>query len=198
MRRAQVIIGALVLGSSLLASPASAASADRAPAEGREHCVVTVAPLGNLPAEPVRAPRCFATFAEAIADATEGRVVLPDDATTVDQETLNSDLGGNGVETVSATVIGIEYQHKYFGGWSYVIQSTKPQGCYGYSYRVPSLPTNRNNQISSARTYAWCKSSHFSGTNMTGSRYLCGCSQMGVMNDQTSSIYFSATGYRGG
>jgi hypothetical protein len=195
MRRAHVIVGALVLGSSLLASPASAAPAERGPAEVLRHCVVTVAPVENASGKPLPAPRCFATFAEAIWEATEGRVQLPADATTVDQETLDMGLGGNGFETVSATVIGIEYQHRDYYGWSYVIQSTKVQGCAGYSYRVPTLPANRNNEISSAKAFASCKSSHFSGTNMTGSRYLCVCAQMGTMNDQTSSIFFSRTGY---
>jgi hypothetical protein len=143
---------------------------------------------------PMPAPRCFATFAEAIAEATNGLVQLPTDARTVDQQTLDG-IGPNGLETTTGSVIGIEYQHKNFGGWSYIIQSTNSHGCNGYTYLVPSLPSSRNNQISSARSYTGCKSNHYSGAYLTGSRWLCGCSQMGFMNDQTSSIYFSSTGY---
>lgn len=100
------------------------------------------------------------------------------------------------LDSVEATVIGIEYETSGFGGWSYLIQSTSPEGCKtGYTYKVPTLPANRDNKISSARSYTGCKSRHFSGTNMTGSTYLCGCSQMGAMNDQTSSIRFSSSGY---
>jgi len=195
MGRAQVVFAVLLLGT-WVAGPASAAAVGSTPSDALPHCVVTAVEVGS-PA-PAAAPRCYATFADAIAAATNGRVRLPADAQTVDQRTLDdkTGIGSNGLQTGSSIVIGIEYQHKDFGGWSYVIQSTNGRGCYGYSYRVPSLPSNRNNEISSARSYGGCKSGHYSGTNMTGSRYLCGCSQMGAMNDQTSSILFSATGYR--
>lgn len=189
MRRAQMVLGVLFLCIGV-ATPAWAAPIDQTPST-RPHCVVTAVDANTDSTLPNL--RCFPTFAEAIAVATDGRVVLPPDAQTVDQNTLNAGLGQN---SLSAIVIGIEYENKNFGGWSYVIQSTNSRGCNGYSYRINTLPSGRNNEISSARTYAGCKSSHYSGTYMTGSRYLCGCSQMGTMNDQTSSIYFSATGYR--
>jgi hypothetical protein len=178
-----------------LAAPAWAAdpSASQAPSSAKPHCVVTAVEVNR--AAPVAGPRCFATFAEAVFEATDGRVSLPAGARELDQRTLDA---ANRVNATSATVIGIEYENKYFLGWSYVIQSTNSRGCAGYSYRVPTLPSNRDNEISSARTYSGCRSSHYSGTNFTGSRYLCGCSQMGTMNDQTSSIFFSATGYRAG
>jgi len=196
MRRTLVFLAVVVVGSGL-AAPAWAGdtSADQAPSSAAPHCVVTAVDANQ--SAPVAAPRCFATFAEAVFEATDGRVMLPPDARVLRQRTLNAaykfDLRPN---ATSATVIGIEYENKYFGGWSYVIQSTNSRGCQGYSYRVPTLPSNRDNQISSARTYSGCKSSHYSGTYFTGSRYLCGCSQMGTMNDKTSSIFFSATGAR--
>lgn len=200
MRRAQFLLAVLVVVSGL-AGPARAESgsiADGDPPENTvlAHCVVTavqvgvVSPASNAPA------RCFATFAEAIAEATNGAVMLPPDADTLEQEMLDVGYPPMPGGSLTATVIGIEYEHKYFGGWTYVIQSTNVRGCNGYNYRVPSLPSARNNEISSAKTYAGCKSSHFSGSNLTGARYLCGCAQMGSMNDQTSSIFFSATGYR--
>ena len=177
------------------ASPAWAVPpADLDPVETLPHCVVTAVEVGNDAALP--APRCFETFAEAIAEATDGRVLLPKDAQSVDQDTLDDGIDPDGLESSLATVIGIEYEHKSFGGWSYVIQSTNSRGCVGYSYRVSTLPGSRNNAISSARTYGGCRSAHYSGTYFTGSRYLCGCAQMGTMNDKTSSIFFSATGYQ--
>jgi hypothetical protein len=193
VRRAQIVLAVLVIGVGLGTAPAMAASVKPGSQVSAElpHCVVSAMEVNK--AGPVAAPRCFRTFAAAVAAATNGRVKLPPDATTVDEATLNS--GPESPNSTSATVIGIEYEHKYFAGWSYIIQSTNQHGCYGYSYRIPSLPSNRNNEISSALTYNGCKSSHYSGTNLTGSRYLCGCSQMGSMNDQTSSIFFSRTGY---
>ena len=190
------MLGVLVLGTGV-AAPAWAAPADQAPTDDLPHCVVTAVEVSDRDAGPVPPAECFATFAEAIAAATGGRVRLAADARTVDQTTLDAaaPMFAPGSIEPSATIIGIEYEHKNFGGWSYVIQSTNWRGCAGYSYRISSLPSGRNNEISSARTYASCKSNHYSGTNLTGSRYLCGCSQMGAMNDQTSSIFFSSTGF---
>lgn len=193
MRRALVFLAVLAFGTGHVA-PAVADADARVSVESRPHCILT-AVSDNDPGRPVPAPRCYATFAESVAAATNGRVVLPANATTVTQEQLDSGGLGNDLETTSATVLGIEYDTKDFKGWSYLIQTTNPRGCYGYSYKVSTLPSNRDNKISAARTYNGCKSSHYSERYLVGSRYLCGCSQMGTMSDKTSSIYFSSTGY---
>lgn len=148
---------------------------------------------------PVPGPRCFPTFAEAVAEATNGAVRLPANARTLEQSDL--DAGRTLAQPASnmATVIGIEYENSQFGqtgGWSFVIQSTNSRGCAGYSYRLSSLPSSRDNAISSAKSYSGCRSAHFSGINLSGSKYLCSCTSMGTMNNRTSSIKFSSSGTR--
>jgi len=150
--------------------------------------VITAQPMDV--AGPLPAPRCFRTFADAIADATSGTVRLDEDAHTLSRSELRL-----GRAWRTSTVLGIEYDKASYGGWSYVIQGAGDSGCrLGARYKVPTLPGTRNNAISSARAFGGCKSRHFSGPNLTGTSHLCSCASMGLMDNQTSSIRFTSTG----
>ena len=148
-----------VCGLALAAMAAPATAAPASPSADRPHCVLTAQDIRVD--RPAAPVRCFATFAESL------------EAVTVS----------------GATVIGIEYDGKRFGGWSYVIQSSA--SCSdGATLGIPLLPGRANNQIDSARTYAGCQATHWSKANYQGDQIVCGCSTMPGMSNRTTSILF--------
>ncbi len=208
------IAGAAMLtpaGTAFAAAPAANDSAAGAP--GPSSCVIKLVganasdAAGMAAADRANAaatPRCFDTFAEGIAYATGGRVSLPASATTVSEARLAAPGVGafrKGAAAVTpeaaaaSTVIGIEYKDANFGGSSWIVSVSA--GCAGgRAYSYSSLaPYGWNNTIGSARTYASCKSAHYQYDNFTGPNILCGCAAMGALNDLSSSIRWSESGY---
>lgn len=157
------------------------------------YCVVHAVAAGAQTRESANRPACFGSFADAISFATDRTVRLPSGASDLTQADLDA---GRAVSNTASTVIGIEYENTNFGGTQWII--AQASGCNDGGAEVwlrsDLTGTAMNNEVSSARTYAGCKSRHFDLPNFGGSSYLCGCSQMSSMNDRTTSIRWSATG----
>ncbi len=160
------------------------------------HCIATTVatPRGQAVPTDVAPPavQCFATFADAMSAATQGRVRLPASATpaTVDDRTLN----GGAQASSSDFVIGIEYVDINDGGASIIFHSDTT--CDGFNHGVPDLRFfGWNDQISSALAFSDCNNSfHYENINFGGAMVNCGsgCTSLGpVMNDQTSSILWT-------
>lgn len=162
----------------------------------QSHCIATTVatPRGQAMRTDVAAPvvQCFATFSDAMAAATGGRVRLPAAATpaTVDRRTLNS-----GAQPSSSDfVIAIEYADFDFGGASTIFHSSTT--CNDSNHAVPDLRFfGWNDRISSALAFSGCNNSfHYENVNFSGAVIDCGtgCSNIGAaMNDQTSSILWT-------
>lgn len=195
MGRSRIIAAAAALTVTVvLTTPATATAAahDEAQQQGDRHCVAHAVPADKVDLAQPAPPTCFASFAAAIRFATDGTVRLPASATMVTQAQLDA---GRATDRMASTVIGIEYEDTNFGGDDWIVSVAS--GCTdGGTERWTSVLTGTSwdNRISSARTYAGCKSRHYENSNFTGSQYLCGCSQMSVMSDRTSAILWSSSG----
>ncbi|RKG54202.1 hypothetical protein D7X30_29940 [Corallococcus sp. AB011P] len=169
--------------------------------QAAQHCVMNVMPF--TPGEPlpasdtVPAPKCFTSFPEAISFATGGTVRLP--ATANPKDLKESDLKSVHQAAPNEIVIGIEYEDRWtasaYSGNSIVFVSTYG-GCG--SLFVPSMPAGWNDIISSSRSFAGCNHSyHYQNDNgpATGPNPSIdcggGCTGMGVMDNQTSSIFWT-------
>ena len=162
---------------------------DAGQAAGGRHCIVQISPL--LPgqaASTVSAPRCFSTFAEAIAAVSGGTVRLPSAVTprTLTQRMLRP-------ERAAATVVlSIDYRDSGFGGTSLTWYDSGTAGCAANTYSASSMPSGWNDQVSSSQRYDSCTHNpHYEHVNFGGAIYPCTCSSMGVMNDKTSSEKWS-------
>ncbi|ATB39493.1 hypothetical protein CYFUS_004937 [Cystobacter fuscus] len=165
---------------------------DAAPAQA-QHCVMEAVAFKPEEAPPSDLPPakqdCFASFAEAIAFATNGAVQLPP-TVTPDQltpELLETDA------TPTQNVIAVEYQHSNYGGASLIFYNAST--CAQSNMFVSSMPSGWNDIISSALAFAGCNNSyHYEHVNYLGSVVNCGtaCPYIGdAMNDRTSSIYWT-------
>lgn len=193
-----VMLGAAMTTTMVLTSLAPAAVAGEAgqapaPSAGRA-CVMRAVAAGTSEVARAVAPVCFESFAAAISFATDGTVRLPSTATDLTQADLDA---GRRTGRVASTVIGMEYENSDFGGTTWII--SQANGCTDGGaevwLRADLTGDPMNNVISSAKTFAGCKSRHFDLANFGGSSYLCGCSQMSTMSDKTTSIRWSATGF---
>lgn len=131
--------------------------------------------------------RCFGSFAESIAYATKGKVKLTADAepATLTKEEMAS--------LASSNVVGIEFWDSNFEGSSLTFSSELTCNDVSYFY-VGNLKISIpawNDQISSSWTFAGCNHSyHYEHAWEGGAVLDCGtgCSNMGVMNDRSSSL----------
>lgn len=172
---------------------------------GSKHCVSHVEPLQpGQKASAVQDRGCFDNFADALAVATGGRVRLPKDfrADDVTQEILDTGRSGTPLTYASLAgaqqtyvVIGIDWEHANFSGNTIMHETTHLAGCTdGTSYGWVNMGGNWwNDKISSARGYTGCHADHFEHSSYGGAMLRCTqgtdvCANMGVMNDQTSSI----------
>lgn len=145
-------------------------------------------------ASKVHSGRCFATFAQSMAYATNGRIQLASDASRKEYslEQLSAVAAGS-------TIIGRDYEDP-----SYSCNTFGPCldwvvgndfGCTGgRNYVASTMPTvdgfNWNDQLSSTKAYAGCsRNQNFEHSSYGGALRNClpNCSTMGVMNDATSS-----------
>ncbi len=154
------------------------------------HCVEQLAPLqAGETTSKILAFHCYATFSQAIAAATGGRVQLPAHATPADLGP--ADLAPHGQASPNTTyVLSIEYWDWHYLGTSWTLTGSLPcnqVGGYGLSY----VGNTWNDQISSARGFSNCNHVlHWENANFGGTVLDChpDCYEMGAMNDQTSSI----------
>jgi len=169
-------------------------------AQEAEHCVVRVYPLEqNRNGELLG---CFATANEALAFASNNRILIPVDATpeqissavrAFQAKEASADIR-NESTTMSDHVVSIQWDWTDRGGNS--VYFTSGSLCSetanghllstNYSVSHPSW----NNAVASAEAFAGCSSvqlwdlANFQGSNITCSTY---CSNMGAMNDNTTS-----------
>ncbi|MER8045972.1 hypothetical protein [Streptomyces sp. NPDC094032] len=138
-----------------LAGPSGAAVAATGGDGGGKHCTV----------RPNQQAVCFDTFAQAIADATNGAVRLPAGATTVTQRQLDAGAAARGFGANESTVIAVIYNDADFKGHSYTF--VKDHGCDGdwgtvdfeegnLRYFYDNTNFNWGDEIGSAQEYAGC------------------------------------------
>lgn len=174
-------------------SSANAATPERMPDESGEHCVAELAALPanaamSQAAEP-RDYRCFETFAESIAFATDDLLQLAPDDRSVSDEQLAT------VQQASANrvLVGVEYAGQGYSGGSLALYGQSGSCQQGTTYGFPRMADyGWENRISSARGYNNCVITHYSGTGYRGNPHGCysSCSTLGSMNNKTSSIRF--------
>lgn len=148
------------------------------------------------------APACYTSFTRAIAEATDGRVTnAPADAgAALRDRDLTARLGATGATKDRASIavdvlIGIEYWDSGFSGSTYTF--TAPWGCTGTTgdvdWEFAALPSNWNDEIGSYRGFSNCWTKHYEHSYFGGisTAYDGGLSDMGWMDDETSSLRWS-------
>lgn len=176
----------MVLTIGLASAPGAAARAQAAPKTGK-HCVAELAPVasGALSSR-VLMRGCYRSFATALAVATGNRVHL---AAEVRPGEVTQAMLGTVDDPLVQTVIGIDYTNSGYGGSSFTWYVNNGVGCQtGNTYAQPSMPSGWNDVVSSAHSYGGCANyRHFQDNNYGRALYVCTCSSMGVMDNQTSS-----------
>lgn len=155
-------------------------------------CVVTLPPEDGRDAP--SAPRCYDSLAEAVSAVTGDAVHIPPHSNTLTQDQL--DAGKRDASTKRGTksrrIIGIEYEHSGYRGTSKVYNVNAGSCRSGGTYRDGDLSDDPlNDEISSARSYEGCTSTHYQHSGFSGMEHDCRCSSMEAMNDRTSSIRWS-------
>ncbi|MFY0577417.1 hypothetical protein ACN28S_26595 [Cystobacter fuscus] len=159
-----------------------------------QHCAVKAVAFQPGEEPPLNPPPakldCFASFAEAIAFATQGAIQLPPDATPGQ---LTPELVSAPDATPTQNLIAVEYEDAYYGGRSLTFYSET--SCYQSNLGTPSLSSDWNDIISSAQAFSGCNNSyHYEHVNYQGAVANCGsaCTWIGdAMNDRTSSILWT-------
>jgi hypothetical protein len=184
--RFSVFVGLLLPALSLLTMGATDAATvgHQGP---KNHCVGVLERITpGRPEARLVSERCFASFTESVAHATSGRVRLkPGQALT---DSLLKPASGDTIQTV---VIGVDDWSNYWDdGGTYVWETSA--GCTPTSgWIVNSMPGGWNDRVGSAKGYSGCSwYGHYEDINRGGSLYVCNCSSMGVMNNQTSSEWW--------
>ena len=161
-----------------LAGPTPSAAA----AQSRQ-CIAQPQPDGQAPAMD-----CFATFAQAIAAATTGRVQLPPNAAPSLLPAADVDAAGNVDDSPSTTVIiGIDFTGTSYSGSS--LTWYQSAGCG--SYQASSMPAGWNDVIESVANYSGCGTTLYQNINFGGSTFSVGIDgsapTLGSFNDEASS-----------
>lgn len=192
-----LVVGVTLLGGSVFTSQAAQAAAPGL------HCVASAYQPGDQALQAPATLRCFDTLAASVQAATGGRVQLPAEAQTLSQAQLDSGsqtkMSTASTESASlaaaSTVIGIEYADYNYGGAT-LVYSAAGDCSGGQVWQIADLTGGSwNDRIGSARTYGGCQGRHFETQNFKNASVLCQCSSMGSVNDKTSSIRWSASGF---
>lgn len=191
MRR---LILAMLGTSAIILAPGAATPAGAAPAVASSvrtvstpHCVDEATPAGISRA--VAAPACFATFAKAIAHATNGTVLLPSNATTVTQQQLDEGRArGLARGRLVEVVLGISWLDANFAGFSSVhIGATDCDTNADVDFFLNSLAND--NVFSSAKAYGQCQGTYYDLINRpAGSARVSTNWTGGAMDNKSSSI----------
>jgi hypothetical protein len=171
----------------------SATAAARPPATSGSHC--------TLAAGAGRTPHCFATFREAMAYGTGGRITdAPASAATAARDPeFAAEVTAAGAAPLVGTgsvLLGIEYADANMRGASVSFFATG--GCDNSSdadWRFASMPAGWNDRITSFRSFSNCAQQLFRSTNFTGGALTLIISSLAnvgaAANDQASSITFN-------
>ena len=193
-RTALSMVSIVVVVAGLLAAPAAALAAPstiaREQARG-SHCVVALSAGSAAKRSVVKDYRCFTTLSQAVTFASGGKVRLGARSSFSSADTA---LRRRSSSTVSAPVLGIEYNLTGFGGTSLTLTGIGGSGCYGGTeYSFTNLGTyGWNDRIESARTYSNCVGVHYknSGLSGTSASVFGSRSDFGSLNNEISSIRF--------
>ncbi|SEM25190.1 peptidase inhibitor family I36 protein [Nonomuraea pusilla] len=169
--------------------PVGAATAAASPPEAK-HCVVT-GTAGQVAEASAR--RCFATFRESIAFATNGKIT---DAPVSPAQAMNDRdfverlrLPAAPTPGISAEYrsLGIAYEHVNFGGGSLTFR-----GSVGCGWRYPEFGQlgDWNDKISSVMPLACNRMVLYVDSDFGGASQPYGASPQLDMNDQASSVSF--------
>lgn len=181
------LLFSLLIGSAMMADAHTNNAGNQG--TGDRHCIVRIDPVKPGQSESrVYDFRCFATFAEAVAAGTRGRVYLP--ANTSPAQLTDQMLSPQGV-AAAPFLIGIDYKDGGYGG-TYVQWYSDLSGCTSSRWFFSNnMPSGFDNQLSSTQGYSNCNhNTSWENTNQTGASKVCfpNCSYIGdAMNDRTSS-----------
>ncbi|MGN6426089.1 hypothetical protein [uncultured Leifsonia sp.] len=156
-------------------SPSAAFAAT--PSTTGDYCAVRVDPVGSD--APPASPACFGTQDE------------------VDAYLAGVTAQNRSLLAASSVVLGTVYRDSGYGGGSYTFYGAGP--CSGVTYGFPSLSSDWQNTISSAKAYASCWVTLYDAASYGGSRYNCtpNCASLPAFNDRTESLVFRPAGTLG-
>jgi hypothetical protein len=153
------------------------------------HCIAELSPVAEGAKESATGKvTCHATFAAAMAAATQNTVALAADATP-------ESLKEADVVAAATRIIGIDYDGAYYTGASFIWYATNIYGCYGGRSYVANMPGYFNNRLTSTRGFSGCyRNTSYDGYWQTGSWVRCfpNCYYVGgFMTNRTSSKRWS-------
>lgn len=170
MKRILSLISAVAFAAALSTTTTAAAAAG--PSHAGDYCAVEIEALGSAqePAEPV----CFDTQGEV--DAYLQALTAPERARSAAAR--------------ASTVLGTVYKDAGYGGGSLSFYGTG--SCSGATFGFASLDAAWQNTISSAKAFAGCFVSLYSGASYGGAQLLCtpNCASLGSLNDRVLSLVF--------
>ena len=207
--RAAALLAAVTVGPLLGAGPAAAApgaatgpatavvtgtaaesaTAAAPPPAARPHCALAAGAGQPL--------RCFATFREAVALATGGRVTTaPASPAAAAQDPAFTAAIEAPATTYASYLLGYEYSDLNWTGGSLALYgSGRCDASSDADFRFPSMPSGWNDRISSFRSYNNCAQQLFRGTNFSGGALTYIVTNMSYVgsaaNDQASSVTFN-------
>lgn len=137
---------------------------------------------------------CYPTFAEAIFEATDGAVWLPEADLATQREILRSELElVDRVAVETKFVLAIDYSGSNFTGSTLVWEASGT--CVDSAWFVNSMPSGWNDVVSSTQGYSGCNFNQlWEHNNRTGANQVCtpSCATLGAMDNQTSSRYWAS------
>jgi hypothetical protein len=162
---------------------ATTAAAAPVPSPKGEYCAVHIEPIGS-PAPPAT-PVCFETQSDVDAYL---------DAVTGKPEPRSAAPAPSAPATTASVVLGTVYKDAGYAGGSLSFYGSGP--CSGVTYGFPSLDPTWQNTISSAKAFASCWVSLYTGASYGGSQLLCtpNCATLGSFNDRILSLVFRPAG----
>ncbi|MEV7872476.1 peptidase inhibitor family I36 protein [Streptomyces sp. NPDC088124] len=175
-------------GTAFASSPGAGGTADAGKTTGR-HCAVNV---------DTEAVSCYATFREAIAKATGGRITDgPEEARTAAAdaafERQVNTASTSAAAPAATTLISIEYQHPDYKGETRSMYGTRGSCTSGATYKradIRTLYADWNDKISSFKGQSGCRVNHYEHSNYGGAQtgYKSAMKDMGLMEDKTTSL----------
>lgn len=170
MKRILALICAATFAVALSVTTTAAAAI---PSSSGDYCAVKIEPLASED-EPA-APVCFETQAEV--DAYLTAVTAP------------HSLARTAAASAS-TVLGTVYKDASYSGGSLSFYGTG--SCSGVTFGFASLDAAWQNTISSAKAFAGCYVSLYTGASYGGTQLLCtpNCASLGTLNDRILSLVF--------
>lgn len=178
---------ALILTSAAHAGPRGVAAKPKA-------CVTRLEPITpENPNPPVNGLDCYASFPEAIYAATEGTVLLPENASMKDQlQILRREMDTRRKATTPTGgpyVIAIDYRGTWYTSPALIYQGPYPCSP-SVAYQQSYLPGAWNDDTSSSEGFSECYTNiHYEHSNWGGRMLVCtpNCGSFGSLDREISS-----------